>query len=210
MLIVLTITLDHGIMAFHFIDKRMETLFQREPQLLKQILHRYLFQAEVLPNIGLYQGKLGVTILYYYYGRYAGSELHTQFADELLDLVVNDIPSDGNVGFGYGLTGIAWGIHHLIAQGFIDGDIDELLSDLDDCIMQRDLRRIVDLSFDMGFSGVNHYVETRLHYAKAHQQRLPFDETYLLDVQNVKNSSDLEYCNGSDVFMKMWCNLKSI
>lgn len=188
----------------------MEILFQREPQLLKQILHRYLFQAEVLPNIGLYQGKLGVAILYYYSGRYAGSELHTQFADELLDLVVNDIPSDGNVGFGYGLTGIAWGIHHLIEQGFIDGDVDELLSDLDDCIMQRDPRRIVDLSFDTGISGVNHYVETRLLYAKAHQQRLPFDEIYLLDVQKVKSRSNLEYCIESDVLMKIWCGLKSV
>lgn len=186
----------------------MDTLFQQEPQVLKQMLHRYLFQAEVLPNIGLYQGKLGVVILFYYYGRYAHNNLYTQLADELLDQVTNDIFIEGSVGFGRGMAGIAWGIHHLIETNFVEGDVNELLYELDAYLMQRDPRRIIDLSFDSGMSGVYHYIKTRLQYAKVNDFCTPFDEMYLFDVENIKQKYNLEYCTDSCVLDKVWSNLK--
>lgn len=186
----------------------MDTLFQQEPQILKQMLHRYLFQAEVLPSIGLYQGKLGVVIFFYYYGRYAHDHLYTQLADELLDQVTNNISIESSVGFGCGMSGIAWGVHHLIENNFVEGDVNELFSELDTYIMQRDLRRIVDISFDSGLSGINHYIETRLKYAKINNLCVPFDEMYLSDMGVVKKRYNLECCVDSCVCYKIWSNLK--
>ena len=65
-------------------------------------------------------------------------------------------------GFESGLCGIAWGIEYLLANKFISGDSNEVLFDIDQKIMEKDLRRITDYSFETGLAGLACYVSLRL------------------------------------------------
>lgn len=188
----------------------MDAIFTSNRKELESILHKSILQAEVLQNNGLYKGKLGVSILFYYYARYSSKPLYEQFADELIDDIITNISINDVVGFGYGLSGIGWGIQHLLEQKFVEGDANDILSELDFYIMQRDPRRMIDLSFDSGLSGINHYMETRLQYAKINQLCMPFDETYLKDMECAKQKQQLVYCNTSEVLMQIWLNLKPV
>lgn len=188
----------------------MEKIFRSDPLLLKQILHRYLFQSEYLPTPGIYHSKIGAAILFYQYARYAQDSNYEELADELIDKIGHKIPGDSPVDLGFGLSGLAWGIGYLLKENFIEGNINEILSEIDSYIMERNVHRIKDLSLDTGLSGIHFYVEWRVSFAIARRISMPFDEIYLKDWSIVKNSRPLEYVKEEDILEKMWNRMKFI
>lgn len=89
-------------------------------------------QAPSMSNIGLLHGKMGISIFYYYLSSYTQDESHKHFADQLLDELYEAInKSSLSTDFETGLAGIAWGIEHLVQNGFVEADTDQILADLD-------------------------------------------------------------------------------
>ena len=66
----------------------MKNLFTSHKEELKDLLRYGVLKAEVLENPGLYNGRLGMTILFYEYSRYCDDPLYEQFADEIMDSVL--------------------------------------------------------------------------------------------------------------------------
>lgn len=188
----------------------MERIFKNEFALLKQMLHRYLFQAEYLPTSGGYHSKIWAAILFYQYARYSQDLKYEELADELLETICNGIVGDSPVNFGFGLSGLAWGIGYLRKENFIKGDMNDILAEIDSYIMERNVYRIKDLSFDTGLSGINFYVEWRVNFAVTHGMPLPFDEIYLNDWSVVRSSQPLEYYKEEKILLKMWNKMKFI
>ncbi len=81
-------------------------------------------------NIGLMNGKMGISIFLFYYSRVFSDKYSYNFAFKMLEDVLDFINDNNNsYTFGTGISGIIWGVTHLINNNFIDSDIDELLLD---------------------------------------------------------------------------------
>ena len=104
----------------------MKELFIQYKGILKDLLRYGVLKTEALEHTGLYNGKLGMTILFYEYSRYSGDALYEQFADEILESIM-ELPDDLSLDLSDGLCGIGWGITYLLRERFITGEIKDVL-----------------------------------------------------------------------------------
>src|SRR5690606_27385761 len=70
-------------------------------------------------------------------------------------------------GFADGLAGIAWAITHLIENGFVEADVDEVLPDVDDRIYHHlHQSQEIDFGLSNGLLGYLCYIVTKIHWRK--------------------------------------------
>ena len=106
---------------------------------LKRIANILFLNASFIDNHGLLNGKMGIAIFFYQYGRIKGIKLLEDFAGELIDEIYEEINSNTPCNFEDGLTGIGWGIEYLVRNGFAVANTDETLSELDDIVYSNSL-----------------------------------------------------------------------
>lgn len=116
----------------------MKDLFIQHKDILNELVRYGILRAEVLDDYGLYGGKLGMAILFYEYSRFRENQLYKQFADELIDSVLV-VPDSLSVRFDNGLSGIGWGIIYLLREKFVEGNVDDVLIDLDRQLISQNL-----------------------------------------------------------------------
>jgi hypothetical protein len=148
--------------------------------LLQRIANYQMLHASFGCDLGLLNGKTGCAIFFYHYARYTGNSAYEDFAGELLNEIYEDIHADIPYRFSSGIIGIAFGISYLIYAGFVEGDMDEILMDIDNKIMEKDLRRISDYSLETGLEGIVRYALCRLYLV----ENKPFDIVWLNNLQN--------------------------
>ena len=125
-------------------------------------LSRYLMlHASHLNNIGLLEGKMGISLFFFCYSAYSKKKHYKQFAEELIDEIYSEIHTDTPLCFDNGLSGIAWGIEYLVRNNFVTGDTNMVLNELDNKILEWDVRYIKDYSLEKGLTGLAHYVISR-------------------------------------------------
>lgn len=108
----------------------MQTRFIQYKDLLSEMLRYATLRSEVLYDNGL-NGKLGMSILLYEYSRLYKDSLYEQYAEELLDAVLEKM-SLRPLGIEEGISGIAWGIVYLHRNKFLEGDYRDILSEVDE------------------------------------------------------------------------------
>jgi len=133
-----------------------------QTELLQRIARYLMLHASFTSNIGLLNGKTGIAVFFYHCAKYTGKHVYDDFAGELIDEIYKEIHVNTLLDFKDGLCGIAWGIGYLIRNGFIDGDPDAVLEDLDKRIVEWDVRRISDHSLETGLTGIACYVISRM------------------------------------------------
>jgi len=134
-----------------------------------------------LTDLGLYHGKMGIILFFVHYARYTGEDIYDKFAGELLDEIFHEIHDEIPINFESGLCGIGWGIEYLLKNRFMEGNPNEILTDIDQKIMEKDIKRIKDESLKTGLQGIFYYVKKRLNSNCQKKGRVPFDERYLAD-----------------------------
>lgn len=139
----------------------MEDLSDKNTYLLRIARHLMLYSSSG-GELGLYHGKMGIVLFFVYYSRYTEKEMYTDYAREILNDIVEKIHQNMNYSFEFGLCGIGWGVAHLIENNFMEGDPDELLSDIDLKVMEYNLKQIKDVSVDQGVLGIGYYIESRI------------------------------------------------
>ncbi len=87
--------------------------------------------------IGLVTGKLGMCIYYYYLSRWEENAEYEQVAESLLDNVISQLSDTIDVTVESGLAGVAIGISHLVKEQFVEGDIDEILEEVDNTVFKK-------------------------------------------------------------------------
>ena len=148
-------------------------------ELLQRIANHLIINSSFLENLGLFHGKMGIVIFFYHYSRYANNPIYEEFAEELLDEIFEEIHDKLPIDFENGYLGIGWGIEYLAEQKFIYGNTNDILADIDKKVMERDVRRITDMSLNTGLEGILHYVLSRVNnknFARV------FDRRYLSDL----------------------------
>lgn len=158
-------------------------------EILKRIVPHILLNSSFVPDLGIFHGKMGIVLFFAHYGRYTGNSLYDDFAGKLLDEIYEDLPNDLPATLESGLCGIGWGIEYLVQNKFMEGDTDEILKDIDCRIMERDPRRIKDMSFRNGLGGIIFYVTARLN-KKRNKGNSPFDISYLTELQKALKGAE--------------------
>ncbi|MDR2057981.1 MAG: hypothetical protein LBP83_06835 [Dysgonamonadaceae bacterium] len=149
---------------------------------LNHLVQHLILNTSYITNLGLYHGKMGVVLFFYHYSDHIGDSLYNDFAGELLDEIYDELHVNIPLDFENGLCGIGWSIEYLIQRGYIQGNSDEILSDIDTRIMEWDPKRIINSSFRTGLGGIVYYVLTRLTASNKKKRIKPFDEAYCLDL----------------------------
>ena len=82
---------------------------------------------------------------------------------------------------------IGWGIEYLFDNHFIEGDSDDVLGNIDEKIMEKDVLRIKDKSFNRGLVGISFYVDTRLKNKSKNSFIRTFDRSYLSNLRKANS-----------------------
>jgi hypothetical protein len=158
---------------------------------LERLARHLIMHASFMKDLSLYHGKMGIVLFFAHYSRYTGKVLYDDFAGELLEEIYEGIHEGIPINFEAGLCGIGWGIEYLLQKGFMEGDSDEILSDIDAEVMGRDLRRITDYSVRTGLKGISYYIAMRLCSTSRLSGKMPFDDAYLLYWKTIANATDI-------------------
>ena len=150
---------------------------------LKNIADHHLLRGLFCQELGLWEGKTGMSIFFFLLSRHTGNRWYEEFAGELLDDVCSHLSQHCPVTFADGLCGIGWAIEYLKKEGFIEGDTDEILAEVDKQVMERDVRRITDATLETGLVGIAAYVRSRLD-SQRNTNSTPFDSSYLENLNN--------------------------
>jgi hypothetical protein len=114
-------------------------------------------------QIGLFQGKMGACIYFYFRGRATSNPDYTQFADTLLNEIYSQVSKNSPADFGSGLAGIGWGITYLARSGFVDVDLDEALEEVDNAMLKVIASESsLGMNFTNGLTGYLCYLTQRL------------------------------------------------
>jgi lantibiotic modifying enzyme len=143
-----------------------------------------------MKDLGLYHGKTGVVLFFSHYARYIGEPLYNEFAGELLEEIIQALHTDLSIDFESGICGIGWGVNYLIQNNFMEGDINEILFEIDQKIMERDIRHTTDMSCTCGLAGISYYVHSRISSFKENQEHYIFNKSYLKEWKTIANSID--------------------
>ena len=124
---------------------------------LDRLAKQWMLQESFTDNIGLLNGKTGLAVFFFRYARYSGNKLYETFAGDLIDEVLEEINAQTPLNFKDGLCGIGWGFDYLVKNNFLEGDIDEILEDLDNLIFGYDTENCRDTSLETGSEGPEFY-----------------------------------------------------
>lgn len=149
----------------------------------EKIIHSFLFKAFSLKDMSFFNGKIGIAISLFHYGKHTQNNIYIDFANDLIDGYLANV--DKRIGFSFvsGLSGIGWAIEYLIQHKLVEGISHEACKDIDDFIMSVNIRRMTNISLEEGMEGILHYILARIKGNKNQNSPPPFDELFIQDVQ---------------------------
>ena len=102
-----------------------------------EILNTMLFDIKDDASIGLADGKIGQCIYFYYISRLLKNKDYNQKAELLTDEIFKQVMKLKVYDIKTGLAGIGLGIDYLIENTFIEGDINDILGNVDDVLFKQ-------------------------------------------------------------------------
>lgn len=98
---------------------------------LQRVINVLLLHSSFIENLGLFNGKMGISIAFFHLSRQTNNSLYENYAGELIDEIYEEINTTSPWNFEDGLAGIGWGIEYLVQNHFIEADTDEALFEID-------------------------------------------------------------------------------
>lgn len=136
---------------------------------LQSIANILLVNIQHVDKIGLWNGKMGVILFFYYYGRYVDKSFYGDVADSILDLVIETVRRPAQSANYDLLSSVGIGIEYLLAQHFVEGDSDDLFEDLDKYLLRGGNRELSLM---------------QLLYMRIRKGQSNFDLSELLELEN--------------------------
>lgn len=149
---------------------------------LSRIVRYLMLQTSSVNNLGLLNGKMGISIFFYNYARYVDKKLYDDFAGELIDEIYKELHKSYSCNFENGLTGIGWGLEYIIHNKFVKADRDVILENVDYKVQEKNVRRMRDFSLQTGLKGIAYYVVCRC--SNRISQNPFIDSTYVKELMN--------------------------
>lgn len=119
-------------------------------------------------EIGLFTGKVGTSIALYIIGKNINDRQLVEISDSLLEKVIADASDIGNLSIDRGLTGIGLAVIFLVSNGYVDGDLDDILGDIDVLLYKSLNNKNIKygISCTSGLTGFLVYLVERLDHCK--------------------------------------------
>ena len=134
---------------------------------LQRISEVLLLNSNLLDNSGLLNGRIGISIFFYHYSRFTAEEIYESYAGELVDAVYAEIDSQTPIDFVNGLTGIGWATEYLVQNGFVEGDTNEVLENIDykvgQSLLDHSLTESINHVIGFGFYYLSRYKGQSVH-----------------------------------------------
>lgn len=112
-------------------------------------------------NQGVMYGKMGQAIFFYLLAKEISSEENVERAEKLLDEIFQ--ATTPIINFKDGIAGIGWGIEYLIRNDFCEGEVDEIVEDIDSKIFKfLNEERKIPFGLQDGLTGYLQYLIMRL------------------------------------------------
>lgn len=155
-------------------------LQKKKQEKLNDLYKKLLLNCNTLPCEGLWHGRMGCILFLAKYNHTHLKDLHIELIEDLIGDVYKKIENTNlSIDFEEGICGIAYGLAWLLNQQIMEGDLTEVLKEVDQRIMERDPLRITDYTLQTGLSGILYYVLYRLQIAQEQNLAIPFDTEYL-------------------------------
>ncbi len=147
--------------------------------MMDRIAEYLLLNGSNIQEIGLFHGKMGIVVALYLHAEACDDDILREYAWELFQQVYDKVHTDMPVGLERGLAGIGYGTTLLCKRGLVECDLNEILVDIDQKIMERDPRRMTDMSVRTGARGLMLYLSLRQNVEAV----TTFDSGYLRELQ---------------------------
>ena len=164
------------------------TICDENEQKQKNIFKKALLNCNTLSSNGLWYGRMGCILFLAQYDHIRNNNYNEELIGELIDDLYSNMKKDINIDLGKGLCGIAYGIAWLFHKDLMEGDINDILEEVDNRIMERNPLRITDYSLETGLAGILYYVLYRLQIAQENNLSIPFDVEYLKHLHRASQS----------------------
>ena len=82
-------------------------------------------------TLGCCHRKMGIVLFLYHYAQLVNNGVIMEFADELLNEIIDEMHDDLPFDFANGYCGIGWTIEYLLDNHFIESNSNEILMDID-------------------------------------------------------------------------------
>jgi hypothetical protein len=103
-------------------------------QIIRELNQKILNSIEENSSIGLAHGKMGLCIYFFQLSKMNEYASYKNEAEKILDDIYSMLNYNSSKDIESGLAGIALGIRFLIKEGFVDGNINDVLEDIDNNI----------------------------------------------------------------------------
>lgn len=138
------------------------------------IANALLLNASFIDNPGLMNGKMGIAIYFFHLARQTNHPIYEDYAGELIDEIYEEINVNTPAGFENGLAGIGWGIEHLVQEGFIEAESDEVLEEFDNRIFKELIYNAPDeVGILNGIVGLGVYFLKRVQNSASGNEKIP-------------------------------------
>lgn len=185
---------------------------RNKDELLRLIVQHLIINSGFTNNLGLFHGKMGIALFFCHYARHSNKSLYNDFAGELIEMINEDLTEDIPINMENGLSGIGWSIEYLVNNKFMTGNTNDILTEIDERIMQYDPLRMKDYSFNQGITGILFYVSTRLISQNRGTTNCSFDKEYLntlfKETEQLLSDNTLnkESCHIVKTYRYIYCN----
>lgn len=137
-------------------------------KILRQIANTIVANLGNTEPIGLFDGKIGISLFLYKYARYSGCEAYEDIASCLIDDVFKKLKPDMSPSAIDGLASIGYGLSTLLKEGFLESDPDDdVLHDMDKALL-RDIRTplMKEMAFPIPLHSSGIYLLYRMSFQK--------------------------------------------
>lgn len=85
---------------------------------MKSIIFKLMLSSSCIEEIGLFRGKIGISLFFFMLSRSSGKKMYQKFGEKLVEESLQDISEDCPIRFDNGLLGIGFAFSYFATNGF--------------------------------------------------------------------------------------------
>lgn len=114
-------------------------------------------------NLGLLEGRTGVSLFFLNYYKLTGKRKYFDYAIAIVESPCNNLGAlKDNFGFSNGLSGISWYIEYLAQHEYIENDTDEVLEEICICLNEINFNQLTQFGLKNGLIGYGMHFQARM------------------------------------------------
>lgn len=182
----------------HMDNGEVDTIMQQRIERFNYFVMRQ--DIEKMP-VGLFCGKMGLCIYFSHQAEATGDKELMKFADKLLDSIIVKLNTKTIINLEDGLIGVCLGLNYLVSKQFHKGNINYILSEMDDKIYQTAWFELMK-NYPSSVDDLQSVLEIALYFSiRLQNKKLNKTNRYLYESTVIKAINQIENTyNYSDFF----------